>query len=178
MFLDECGYALLSFIGRTWALKGTVPFIEHIGGARKKLSVISGVAVSKQNDQLDTKLIFRTHPGQTIAAKEVKEFLFQVKAQIDGEIIFIMDNLKAHRAKIVKKFEERWDRVEIKYLPPYSPDMNPDEGVWNWSKTKDLINSCPRTFAELLNNVRSSLKRLQKRKNILRWCLHESILEF
>ena len=102
--MDECGYALLSFMGRTWALKGTVPFIEHIGGARKKLSVISGVAVNKQNDHLDTKLIFRTHPDQTIAAKEVKEFLFQVKAQIDGEILFIMDNLKAHRAKIVKRF--------------------------------------------------------------------------
>lgn len=140
--------------------------------------MISGVAVRKHNDHLDTKLIYRTHPGQTIAAKEVKEFLFQVKAQIEGEVIFIMDNLRAHRAKIVKKFEDRWDRVKIEYLPPYSPDMNPDEGVWNWSKTKDLINSCPKNFDEMLKNVRRSLKRLQKRKNILRWCLHDSILEF
>lgn len=178
VFLDECGYALIPFMGRTWAQKGTIPFIRHIGGARKKLSVISGVVVSKQLDHLDTKLIFRIHPGQTIASKEVKEFLFQLKAQVDGEIIIIMDNLRAHRSKRVNKFEDRWDRVEIIYLPPYSPDMNPDEGVWNWSKTKDLINSCPNTFNELVKNVRSSLRRLQKKKNILRWCLHESILEF
>ncbi len=155
-----------------------VPEIRHAGGARKKLSVISGVVVRKQLDQIDTKLIFRIHSGQTITAKEVKEFLFQLKAQIDGEIIIIMDNLKAHRSKRVKRFEKRLDRIEIIYLPPYSPDMNPDEGVWNWSKTKDLINSCPSNFKELVKNVQSSLRHLQKKKNTLRWCLHESILEF
>lgn len=111
-------------------------------------------------------------------AKVVKEFLFQLKAHIDEEIIIIMDNLRAHRSKCVNRFEKRWDRVEIIYLPPYSPDMNPDEGVWNWSKTKDMINSCPSTFKELVKNVRNSLRRLQNKKNILRWCLHESILEF
>lgn len=169
---------MIPFVGRTWAQEGTIPFITHSGGAWKKLSVISGLVVNKRLGVIDTKLIFRIHPGQTIATKELIEFLYQVKAQIEGEIIIIWDNFNTHRSKRVKKFEKRWDRMEMIYLPPYSPDMNPDEGVWNWSKTKDLINSCPKTFDVLVKNVRSSLRRLQHHENVLRWCLNESILEF
>lgn len=169
---------MIPFIGRTWAQEGTVPFITHFGGSWKKLSAISGLVVNKRMGVIDTNLIFRIHPGRTIATKELMEFLYQIKSQITGEIIIIWDNFNTHRSKRVKKFEKRWDRIEIKYLPPYSPDMNPDEGVWNWSKTKDLISSCPKTFDILVKNVRSSLRRLQHRKNVLRWCLNESILEF
>lgn len=178
VFLDESGYSLKPFVSHTWALRGTYPDLYHSGGGWQKLSVISGVAVKIGNDDLDTRLIFRTYPGQTIAKKEIVAFLRQVSNQIEGHIIVIMDNLRSHRSHKVKDYAKRIGRMDLEYLPPYSPDMNPDEGVWNWSKCKDLVNVCSKNAKMMLKNVRGSLRRLQHRKNVQRWCLNESILDF
>jgi transposase len=87
-----------------------------------------------------------------------------------------MLNRKAMKASKVKSYIHKNQRLQIIYLPPYSPDMNPDEGVWNWSKTKYLVNICSYNVKNLVSNVRKSLRTLQKRKNVLRWCINDSIL--
>jgi transposase len=178
VFLDESGYSLMPFITHTWALEGTYPDTYHSGGGWQKLSAISGVAVDFRDEELNTNVFYRTYPGQTITQKEVVAFLRQVSNQIDGDVIFIMDNLRSHRSRYVKKFVEKRDDMDIEFLPPYSPDMNPDEGVWNWSKCKDLVNVCSMNAKMMLKNVRGSLRRLKFRKNVHRWCLNESILDF
>jgi hypothetical protein len=96
VFIDESGYKLLPYTNKTWALKGTVPEIVTSGNNRNKLSAISGIAI-KGSDK-DTRLFYRIYTDQTIKAKEVKNFLYQVANQIDGNIIFIMDNLSTHKA--------------------------------------------------------------------------------
>jgi hypothetical protein len=53
---------LIPFVARTWALKGEVPALYHSWGSRRKLSVISGIAVKYRNNELDTQLNFRIHP--------------------------------------------------------------------------------------------------------------------
>lgn len=178
IFIDESGYSLKPSVSRTWALKGTVPDIYHSGGGWQKLSVISGIAVRVEYPKLNTKLFFRTYPGQTIAHSEVAAFLRQISNQIIGHIIIVLDNLKSHRSHEVKEFVKRIGRMDLEYLPPYSPDMNPDEGVWNWSKSIDLVNVCSKNARAMLKNVRGSLRRLQHRTNVQRWCLNESILDF
>ena len=51
-----------------------------------------------------------------------------------GDII-VMDNLRAHNAAFNwRKFKRR--KVEIKQLPPYSPDFNPIEMMWSVVKNK------------------------------------------
>ena len=178
IFIDESGYSLQPFISKTWAIKGHTPVIRHSGSSWSKLSVISGIAIRKENGMIKTNLFFRIYPGQTISSTEVISFLRQLYNQIVGDIIVIWDNLNTHKSKKVKHYLQKIKRIERIQLPSYSPDMNPDEGVWNWTKTKDLVNRCSRNAKELINNVRASLKRLQKKPNILRWCLNESILEF
>jgi hypothetical protein len=40
----------------------------------------------------------------------------------------ILDNLPTHHSKVVKEWaEKRKDKIELHYLPSYSPDLNPDE---------------------------------------------------
>ena len=146
VFIDESGYKLLPYTNKTWALKGTVPEIVTSGNNRNKLSAISGIAI-KGADKKETKLFYRIYIDQTIKGIEVMKFLYQVASQIYGDIIFIMDNLSTHKASKVKSYIKKNQRLQLIYLPPYSPDMNPDEGVWNWSKTKylvipNVINSC------------------------------------
>ena len=180
VFLDESGYSLMPFITHTWALEGTHPDIYHSCGGWQKLSAISGVAVAVdfKDKKFNTNVFYRIYPGKTITQKEVANFLRQVSNQIDGDVIFIMDNLRSHRSRYVKEFVKKRDYMDIEFLPPYSPDMNPDEGVWNWSKCIDLVNLCSENAKMMLKNVRGSLRRLKFRKDVHRWCLNESILDF
>lgn len=178
VFTDESGYSLTPTVSRTWALKGTIPEIRPSGGSWVKLSVISGLVVKYSENDYHIKLYFRIYRGKTIASDEIIEFLRQILFHTDGDVIVIWDNLKAHRSKKVKKFVERSTRLEITFLPSYSPDMNPDEGVWNWSKTKDLVNACSPSTDHLIHLVRGSLRRIQRRPQLRRWCLEESILTF
>lgn len=67
-----------------------------------------------------------------------------------GDII-IMDNAKIHKGSFnIEKFKKKG--VEIKYLPPYSPDLNPIEKMW--SKIKSILRKFkPRNFFEMWRRV-------------------------
>jgi transposase len=60
---------------------------------------------------------------------------------------------------LTKKFR----RVRIEFLPRYSPDFNPDEGVWNHTKRVELANFVPHGTEELVEGSEGSLKRLRRR---------------
>lgn len=176
VFIDESGYSLIPFVTRTWAPTGIIPVVIHSFRTRRKLSAISGIAVRYRQDALETNLFFRLYPDKTIKGKEVVGFLWQLSQQIKGDIILVWDNLKAHRSRKVKKFLGKHSRFQAVPLPPYCPELNPDEGVWNWTKTKDLANICTTDPEDMVHHVRGSLRKMQRRKNLLRWCLTEAEL--
>jgi len=111
-------------------------------------------------------MFFRVHQNKTIKGKEVAEFFHQIKAQLDGEIIFVWDNLSTHKSKPIKRFLANNSRFKSYHLPPYCPELNPDENVWNWTKTCDLAGVCPENSSKLIQLVRGSLRKFQRRKNL------------
>jgi transposase len=53
----------------------------------------------------------------------------------NGKIIMVLDNARIHHAKLIQPFLElKKDRLELMFLPPYSPDFNMIEGLWKWLK--------------------------------------------
>jgi transposase len=47
---------------------------------------------------------------------------------VKKKVFLILDNLRVHHSKKVRAWLEKYkDRIEIFYLPPYSPEYNPDE---------------------------------------------------
>ena len=58
------------------------------------------------------------------------------------------------------------EKLELFYLPPYSPDLNPDELVWNHLKTNTVGRSTVTDKANFKKQVTRSMKSLQKNKNI------------
>jgi transposase len=62
-------------------------------------------------------------------------FIHQLRAHANGKILaVIMDNVSYHNAKYIKMFREKYDDVKFFFLPSYSPEYNPTEQVWKWSK--------------------------------------------
>jgi len=62
--------------------------------------------------------------------ESVCDFLKTIwEANIENNIILILDNFSSHKAKDTRKFAEDHG-INLIFLPPYSPDLNPIEFIW------------------------------------------------
>ena len=53
----------------------------------------------------------------------------------------ILDNARIHHAQLLQGFlEENRERLELVFLPPYSPNLNKIEELWGWMKDSVIIN--------------------------------------
>jgi transposase len=168
LFLDESGFNTTPHVSRTWAPIGCTPSFIH-PFTWYKLSVISAVTSNG-------KLFFRIHKKRAVKDVDIINFLRQILKQIGGRIIMYLDGLPQYRSKKMKKFLSKHNRMEVRKLPAYSPDMNLDEGVWSYIKTRMLPNLSIRSANELKGKVKLSLHRLQKRNDlIISFLLHSEL---
>ena len=66
--------------------------------------------------------------------------------------------------------------IQIAFLPPYAPDLNPVEYLWAWLKRHALANYCPSNLGELQSTARKKLKSAQKRPSIIAACWMQATL--
>ncbi len=86
----------------------------------------------------------------SIKKEEIVQFLKALKAHLKRPLLIIWDGLKAHRSRLVRDYlDSLADHIQIAYLPPYAPDLNPVEYLWAWLKRHALANYCPNDLAEL-----------------------------
>ena len=53
-----------------------------------------------------------------------------------GKIILVLDNARIHHAKLLEEFlKANSNRLELEFLPPYSPNLNLIQGLWKWLKS-------------------------------------------
>lgn len=57
-----------------------------------------------------------------------------------GRIVMILDNARIHHAKLLEVFLRANPRLELVFLPPYSPDLNKIEELWGWLKNSVINN--------------------------------------
>ena len=68
----------------------------------------------------------------SINQQKLIEFLERLIKDIDRKVYFILDNLKVHHGKLVAEWAElHKDQIQLFFLPPYSPEYNPDEYLNN-----------------------------------------------
>ena len=129
-FEDEASISLTPVLGKTWAKKGQTPLIKSTGN-RGSLSAMS--AISKSGH-----LVFNVKRGR-VNSDDVIDFLQQMlNHHKRRHLVVVMDRAATHRSKKVTKFIESQKRLHVFYLPPRSPNLNPDEKVWNHLKHNDL----------------------------------------
>jgi transposase len=107
--------------GTTWAPVGRTPVVVGTG-ARLSVNMIS--AVSSQG-----KIHFWFLEGSTGSAAFV-DYLAKLLHDIPGKIFLIVDSHSAHTAKATGGYvASTGGRLTLFFLPPYSPELNPDEWV-------------------------------------------------
>ena len=123
---------------------------------RQKISMISTVT------NLGTAR-FRLFEGG-LKKQLLISFLENLVKESDRMIYIIMDNLPVHKAKEVTAWAEKnTGKIVLFYLPPYAPDLNPDEYLNNDLKQNvHRVSGLPQTKAELKSNVLRSMRHIQK----------------
>jgi transposase len=153
-FGDEAGIRSDHHAGTTWAVKGKTPVVSSTG-ARFGLNLIS--AVSAQGE-----FRFMAVRGR-IGAVQFIDFMKRLIHGVEQKVFLIVDGHPAHKARRVNRFvESHKNRLQLFYLPPYSPELNPDERVWNDLKNnavgKQVITTPKLLHRAVINHLRSIQK--------------------
>lgn len=159
-FADEAGVRSDYHSGTTWGRRGQTPVVSSTG-TRFGANLLSAVSARGQ-------LRFMVAKGRVSAAVFIA-FLKRLLVNAPGPIFLIVDGHPAHRAKSVERFvAAQGGSLALFFLPPYSPELNPDEHVWNNLKTHGLGRKLMTSLAEMRQMVRSHLRRLQKMPALVR----------
>lgn len=172
VFIDESGFLLIPSVRRTWGLRGRTP-LHHHHYRREKVSVISALTVSPKRRRLG--LYFRCLADANFDNSQVAGFLRHLLRHLRGFVIVVWDNGRCHKGDAMRAFLRRSKRIHIEALPPYAPELNPDEGVWNQTRTA-LANGRPDDPTELSETLDEVLTSLSLSQSKLRWCFHQSEL--
>ena len=169
-FADEAGVRSQSHAGTTWALQGQTPVVPATG-KRFGLNLVS--AVSPRG-----VLRFMVVDGRMTAVRFI-EFLKRLLHNQTCPIYLIVDQHSTHRARAVQDFVQSTNgRLRLFFLPPYSPELNPDELVWNHLKTHGVRKRLLQTPAELRRYVLSHLRSLQRTPTRLRGFFQKPSLRY
>lgn len=159
-FADEAGVRSDFHSGTTWAPKGQTPIVEATG-QRYGVHMIS--AISPRGD-----MRFMTIEGKMNAGKFI-EFLKRLLHNAERPVFLIVDGHPSHRARKVFDFVRKTNgKLRLFFLPPYSPELNPDELVWNHLKNHGVGKRVVRSRDELKRVVSSHLRFLQKTPRLIR----------
>lgn len=148
---------------RTWAPRGQRPVLR-VPLTRDHLSSISGITP-------DGRLFLQVRPASYDSAAVVG-FLRVLLRKISGKIVVIWDGAPIHRGQPIKDFLKRGaaKRLHLEQLPGYAPDLNPDEGIWNYLKRVELGNVCCRDLDHLQRELIRARERLRHKKEIIKSC--------
>ena len=78
----------------------------------------------------------------------------------DKDLMVIMDRAGWHRAEGLTVPENIW----IEFLPPYSPELNPVEKLWQWLRRNVCRNKLFESEVELMDVMSESIQKLSKQR--------------
>ncbi len=157
---DETGVNSRSQHGRSYAPKGETPAVA-LTAKRFGVNMIS--AVSNRGD-----LHFMLYKETFDAAKCI-EFLERLIQCSSKKVFLVLDNLRVHHAKDVKKWvDEHKDQIELFFLPAYSPELNPDEYLNGDLKNRISEKPQARSTDVLTSNLKDIMQDLSSKPEHIR----------
>lgn len=159
-FLDEAGFQSDPPLRRTYGLRGKTPVVVT-SGQRQSINVISAVNARGE-------FWAATYDGK-LNAESFVLFLQNFMKGRSGKVLLVVDGHPAHKANVVKRYLKTLQgRLELHPLPPYAPDLNPDEFVWSHMKNNGVSKKPLQKNESLRRRVEQDLVAIQKDKKLVR----------
>ena len=157
---DEMGLRSGHQAGRSFGLKGRTPVVPGTG-QRFGCNMLSTVTNRG-------KLFFMVFRGRFTAGVLIG-FLRRLLRQVEGKVFLIVDRHPVHRSRALQKWlGKHAGRIRLFYLPPYSPELNPDERLNQDVKTNAVGRRRPANQGEMMASVRAYLRSTQRQPHIVR----------
>ena len=151
---DETGFRNDHHYGRGYSPRGKTPEVR-LSAKRVGINMISSIT----NQGKVRFMIYK----KSMNAKVFIKFLKRLADGSDRKVILILDNLRVHHAYVVRDWlEGKEDKIEIEFLPSYSPELNPDEYLNNDLKQGVHSKTMFRDIDSLKKGVMSHMRMLQK----------------
>ena len=153
MFQDEARFGRISDPKACWAKK---PVRPTVGTQLVREYVYIFGAVSPEDGRHDSLVL----PFANTEAMSI--FLKELSCRYPDEYILIFTNQAGwHKAKALKIPEN----LELGFLPPYSPDLNPQEQIWDELREKFFGNKIFKSLQEVIYTAVTGLCLLEQNQN-------------
>jgi len=152
---DETGINTDSYVAKGFSPKGKTPVIR-LNAKKSSINMISAIT----NQGKARFMLYR----ETMTSKVLIKFMARLIKDSKRKVFLILDNLRVHHSKETQKWlEANKEKIEVYFLPPYSPELNPDEYL-NGNLKQRIRSGIPaRSVDDLTKKTRSFMKMLQCR---------------
>ena len=155
-FGDETGCRNTHQAGKTYAPKGQTPTIM-VTGKRFTVNMISAIS---NKGHLQFMLMEAGFNSEVF-----KTFLQQMIKYSKKKLFFITDNHPSHKTKKLNKWlEENKEKIEVFFIPPYSPELNPQEYVNQDLKTNIIGKKRAINKEQLKENIKNFMNKRKANK--------------
>ena len=169
-FGDETGMRSDHQAGRSYAPKGETPVIKRTG-QRFSLNMISAISNKGHLQFLIIDGRFNSEVFQT--------FLQQMIKYSRQKIYFVTDGHPAHKTKKLNEWLlENNERIQVFFLPPYSPELNPQEYVNQDVKTNVIGKKRPINKSQMRANVEEFMYARKNDKMQVQKYFHEKHVRY
>jgi transposase len=158
-FEDEAGFSSTDHRGKTWGIKGQTPIVR-VTGKRYGISSIS--VVNKKG-----KMKFMLY-NKSFTSTLFIDFIKRLMKNNKCPITLIVDGHPVHKSVAVRGFiAATKGKVKLYFLPPYSPELNPDEQVWNHAKS--IVTKKTKVGSDgLITMVKKTMHSIQKNVGLVK----------
>lgn len=159
-FQDEAGVSLIPYLKTTWAPKGETPVIKVTG---KKGGICVSSAISPAG-----RMVFRIEKGRMTSETYI-DFLAKIILQHPRrKVVVISDNAPIHKSKVIQSFLlSNQTKISLFNIPSYSPELNPDEHIWSYLKTHELVAHQVQNKKELKKIVDKKMRKIAKKESLI-----------
>jgi transposase len=159
-FEDEAGIGLIKRSGRTWGRVGSTPVVQVVM-PRGGYNVLSIVTPKGEMNYSVTE--------DSVNSEQYIEFLNGLIHGPERPLILIVDQAPFHGSQKVREWvRAHRSRLRIFFLPKRSPELNPDEQVWNEIKNNKLGKQPIKNKRDLKKRLYSALRSLQRHSQRIR----------
>jgi transposase len=142
LYEDEFSLSNTATLGHKWSAKGCQPKIHCKQRKRERQTVFGSLNYGTGQITID----FAERGNSRTFKKHLKKVLWQYRDA--PKIIMVLDNVAYHHANRIKAWLQKHTKLELFFLPPYSPDLNAIERAWWYMRKKITHNRYIKTLKE------------------------------
>ena len=163
--MDETALRTESDNRRTWSPVGVSPILES-NGSHQGVNIIGATEITKNFDTI-ADIYDAAH---TIKSQEIKDFIIELlERNSKKKVYLVLDNAKTHNNhEIQELWHKNKDRLVLINTPVYSPQLNPQENIWNLLKNKVFTVGAKESTDALFEEVNHLYNQFNDNKDLIK----------